>query len=311
MTLRIIFFGLGSIGRRHAILLQKHFGHELFAFRTNKGQGENDLGIAEFHSWDEIDSRSFDVAFITNPTNLHIDTATKCATRGMNLFIEKPIDSQVNGLNHLLKLAETKGLTTYVAYPLRFHPVLKELKSLLKDRKILHSRIVCTSYLPDWHPGQDHLKSYSASKNMGGGVLMDLSHELDYSSYLFGEIKSIDGKLGKASNVTVDSEDYADLLVGHASSMANIHLSYVSHKSQRFIEIDTEGGHIMADFINNIISYSGKDGDWRKDFKLNKEELYLNQLNYFLSNITNKRMSNNLFEASGLFRKIVEFKNSI
>lgn len=307
----ILFCGLGSIGKRHARLLKENFHHNIFALRTFKGQEKNDLNIPEFYSWDEIDKRSFDIAFITNPTNLHIDTATKCAEKGMTLFIEKPIDSQVGGLDNLLNLVEVKDLTTYVAYPLRFHPVLRELRGLLTGKKILHSRIVCASYLPDWRKRQDHLKSYSASKDMGGGVLLDLSHELDYASYLFGNIESIEGRFGKAGSVTVDSEDYADLLVKHASSMTNIYLSYLSHKLQRRVEVDTEDGYIMADLINNNITYSGREGVWDKDFEVAKEEMYLEQLNYFLSNIANKRMSNNLFEASLLFRQLVEFRDGI
>ena len=309
--MKILFFGLGSIGKRHAKLLLENFDHELFAFRTNKGQEKNELDIHELYSWSEIDKRSFDIVFVANPTNLHIDTAIKCAERGMALFIEKPIDSRIDGLDNLLSLVEAKDLTTYVAYPLRFHPVLKELKGLLKGKKIFHSRMVCASYLPDWRPEQDHLKGYSALKDMGGGVLMDLSHELDYATYLFGNIDSIEGKFGKISNVTVDSEDYADLLVEHAGSMTNIHLSYVSHKPQRCIEVNTEDGYIMADLINNIIVYSERDGVWDKGFEIGKDDMYLRQLNYFLSNITNKRMSNNLFEASRLFRQIVEFRDSL
>lgn len=312
MSVKILFCGLGSIGRRHANLLQENFDCELFAYRTNKGQeNENLIKIKEFNSWDHVDKLEFDVAFITNPTSLHIDFATKCANKGMHLFIEKPVDSTVDGLDNLLSVIETKKLTTYVAYPLRFHPVIKELKKMLKTKKVLHSRIFCTSYLPNWQKGKDHLKSYSASKEMGGGVLLDLSHEIDYASYLFGDIKSIYGRYGKKSNVTIDSEDFTDLIVKHSSLTSNIHLNYFSQNAQRKIEIETEDSYIRGDLIKNSILVVTENESFDKCFEINMDEIYLAQLKYYFDNISNNRMANNMFEASKTFRKIMEFKNRI
>lgn len=311
MTLNILFCGLGSIGKRHARLLKQNFGHEIFAFRTFKGQEKNDLGIPEFSSWKEVESRSFDVAFITNPTNLHITSAVECAQRGMNLFIEKPIGSQLDGLDKLLEIVDFNRLTAYVAYPLRFHPVLKELKSLLRNKRILHTRIVCESYLPDWRPGQDHLKSYSSFKEMGGGVILDLSHEIDYVSYLFGEIESITGKHGKLNNITVDSEDYADMIISHRASITNIHLNYFSKNPQRIIEIKTDEDFLRADLINNSIVYIGKNEQWKKEVEIKRDDMYVAQLDYFFANISNRKLDNNIFEASRLFRKVLAFRNNI
>src|SRR3989338_5381572 len=120
--MKVIFFGLGSIGLRHARILKKKKKHKLYAYRTYKGQKNSALGIEELTSWKEIDRIHPDVAFITNPTNLHISTAIRCAQRGMQLLIEKPLDSEIKNLPKFLRVVSQKKLTAYVAYVLRFHP---------------------------------------------------------------------------------------------------------------------------------------------------------------------------------------------
>src|SRR5437660_1398185 len=105
--MKIIFFGLGSIGQRHAKILLKNYQHDLFAFRSGKSK-KNDLGIKELRSWGDVEKVKPDVAFITNPTSLHIKTAIKLASLNCKLFIEKPIDSQVDELEKLIKLVKTK-----------------------------------------------------------------------------------------------------------------------------------------------------------------------------------------------------------
>ena len=93
--------------------------------RTHMGQELNDLGIREISGWDEISAQRLDVALIANPTNMHIDTAIRCAERGLHLFIEKPIDCRLDSLDHLLRIVAERRLTAYVAYPMRFHPVVR------------------------------------------------------------------------------------------------------------------------------------------------------------------------------------------
>lgn len=311
MKLNILLCGLGSIGQYHAKLLREHFDHNLFALRTYKGQKDYNFDLPELRSWEDVDQHEFDIAFITNPTDLHIPYALECASRGMHLFVEKPIGCSIDGLDKLLELVERNSLASYVAYPLRFHPVLRELKALLENKRILHARIICTSYLPDWRPGQNYLKNYSAFKEKGGGVILDLSHEIDYAYYLFGDIKSIGGMQGKLSDVTVDSEDYADVVIFHESVVTSIHLNYFSRNPQRIVEVELGDFYIKADLINNRISFIGKGDRWTKEFTVTKDDIYLLQLNYFLENISNPRMDNNLFEASNLFKKIMGFRNKI
>lgn len=309
--MKIVFFGLGSTGQRHVKILLKDYSHDIFALRSGINNEKNNMGIKELYSWAEIEELRPDIAFITNPTYLHTETAIKCAKIGCKLFIEKPVDKDISNLDKLLKIVKTKKLVTYVAYNLRFHPVILEIKKYLKKYKPLHVRVVCTSFLPDWRPTQNYLKGYSATSRLGGGVILDLSHELDYVSFLFGGISTIEGNYSKRGNVTVDAEDFVDYLIDTKLSPVNIHINFLSHLHQRYIQIDFDDLTLIADLINSEIKeYRSKSLQDIKKLDYYNGQEYVEQMKYFLKNIDNPEMMNNLIEAYGLFRRIIEFKKN-
>ena len=307
--MKIIFFGLGSIGQRHAKILLDNYDHEIFAFRTKKGQYKPELSIKDIFSWDDVEKLKPDIAFITNPTSLHIETTLNCARNGYRLFIEKPIDSKKEGLVELLKVVKDKRLPSYVAYNLRFHPVINKLKEYINQYDFLHMRVLCTSFLPDWRPGQDHKKSYSSNSKLGGGVLLDLSHDIDYVDYLLGGISKIDGRYGREGDITVDSDDYADILVESPKGMSNIHMNFFSHVTMRKIHIDFKELSIVGD-INKGIIEEYKRNKMLNVFKyeVDRNFTYINQLRYFFDHIDDCNMMNNLNDAANIFNKVIDFK---
>lgn len=308
--MRILFFGLGSIGQKHAETLLKQYDHELFAFRTGKGLLDSRLAIPEIHAWNEVDQFQPDLAFITNPTSKHIDTAIRCAKLGCKLFIEKPLGVSMDRLDELIDEVNDRNLVTYVAYNLRFHPVVRKVKEYLDSYKMLHMRVSCTSFLPDWRQGQNHTKSYSAASAMGGGVILDLSHELDYISYLCGEIEQIEGRYGRAGNVTHDAEDYADLLVSTSKGTVNVHLNFMSRIVERTIKIDFDEFSLSADLNTGCIAeYRDEQQETRFEFPAERHLTYEGQMKYFFENIDNPSMMNNVSEAAVLFRQIMQFKH--
>jgi predicted dehydrogenase len=282
--MKILIIGLGNIGQRHLRLLKDYFSHEIWAFRHKKSEKPNIFGIKEIFSWKNIKRNDFDVAFVCNPTYLHIETAMKCAVRDMALFIEKPIDNKLTGLQDLLDLVKARSLITYVAYPFRYYIPIQQLKKTIKNRKINYVEIVCRTNIEKW-------PSYRKRKDQGGGALLELSHELDYAQYLFGDY-DIAGKIERRSNVVIDAEDYADLILYHNSKIkAHVILDIANDYEERYIKIRGTG------IIGTV-------------YLKNQDQMYLNQLNYFFNNIDNPNMMNNLFEASGLFKKIIELRES-
>ncbi len=308
--MKIIIVGLGSIGQRHVKLLKAHYpSYELCAFRHTQGK-PNDLGIPEVYTWQEVDRQKPDVAFICGPTHQHIAVALECARRGMHLFIEKPLSDRLEGLDELQVLIHQHKLTCYVAYCLRFHPVIKRLHELLEGQPILSARVVCSSLLHRWRPEQS-TPNYSMFRSQGGGVILDLSHEFDYIQYLFGPIQRIEGRYGKRSNVTVDSEDYCDALVwGSHDVPVNVHLNFFSHYQERRVVIDLAQGSIVADILNGQIVIDNAQGHQVMDIPVNRDQWMHAQTDYFFQHLNNtSSLMNNLNEARMLLTQLIEFRS--
>lgn len=307
--MKILFFGLGSIGTRHAKLLKANFNHQLFAFRSGKSKKPNDLEIPEIYSWSQVKKLNPDVAFITNPTSLHIKTAQKCSNLGIKLFIDKPIGDKLSGLEDLLESVEKNKLVTYLGYNLRFHPLIKKLPDYFKKNTMLHLKVWTTSYLPNWRKNEDFKKSYRTNKKLGGGVILDLSHEFDYLEYLLGNLKIKSGQFSKRSNLTNNVEDYADILLDSDKGPVNLHIDFLSHKNRREIQIDFENLTVVADLIScKIEEYKKEKLVKTIEFNYQRDDSFKQQLEYFFKNIDNPKMMNNLLDASILYKKIIKFK---
>lgn len=291
--MKVILFGLGSIGRRHARLLLEA-GHEVHAFRSGFGPSDNELGLPEIRRWESVDALQPDMAVIANPTHCHMETALACAERNIPMFIEKPVCNSIQNLESLLHLVKRKEIPTYVAYVLRFHPKVMELKQKLAGRSIRKARFVARSFFPDWRPGQNHLESYTARHDAGGGALLDVSHEFDLASYLMGAVRNISGKLERRGDVTVDAEDYVEAAVQTDSGEAKIIIDIASQELERSIRIETDG----EIFEVNLMAGGDRDVPYRT------------QLRYFLSNCNNPKMMNNLEEAAPLFEKVIQFREA-
>ena len=303
--MKAIFFGLGSIGQRHAKLLLKLYPEvELFAYRTRRGQkpvaDELRDAVHGVYSWSDVDAIRPDVAFVCNPTAYHVETALKCAKRGMHLFIEKPLGYSVAFVEGLLRVVEEKGLSTYVAYPLRFHPQVRAMEVIVATDFVLHARIVCSSYLPDWRPGTNHRESYSASEAMGGGALLDLSHEAYYAQQVFGPVERIAGTRQRLTEVTNDTDDCANLIMWHESGVVStVHVNFCCQKAERYCELMTEHKAIRLN-----ITFGGNT----------TEQMFIDQLKHFFGYVRETevvgrlRMPGDLFESVGLFRKLVKLR---
>lgn len=336
VTLKIIFFGLGSIGRRHARLIKELYPHELYAFRSGKGRdNRNDLGITEIYDLADLDTIKPDVAFITNPTNKHMEYASICAEKGIDLFIEKPISHSKSALNDFVKIANDNNVLVYTAYCLRFHPVIRWIKSYLDtnasrhmglpSNRILHAYVVASSYLPEWRPGVDYLNHYSALRSEGGGVVFELSHEIDYLYYLFGGVscvgnseKAMDIKtnVSKLSNVTVDSEDTADILLHFEKGIScSVHLNFCSRLNRREITLVFENETIVGDILNSEVRITRNNNPGGRAeihrFSSDRDEMFINQLEYFFNNFKKPTMMNSIEEAVKVFDILHEIKKEV
>lgn len=281
--LKVIFFGLGSIGQRHiknlrTLCEQKYIDLEVHAYRTNKQNNAHVNGVAtNFYSIDEIIG-NYDAAFITNPTSCHYETLNYIKKRARYFFVEKPLFDR----KHNIEAMKIQSHKVYVAAPLRFKNIMKRLREFIADKDIYSVRVICSSYLPHWR-NMDYRNSYSAMKDLGGGVELDCIHELDYVTYLFGFPSRVNVLLGKKSNLSIDSNDIAVYTMEYADKIVEVHLDYFGIYPQRKIELITNEDLIVCDLLQDTIT-SEKYGLIEQVCE-EKNVMYLNELNYFLNEV--------------------------
>lgn len=296
--MNILIVGLGSIAKKHILVLRKIIKNvNIFALRSNK----NSSKVSSIHNIYELENNvsNFDFAIISNPTSLHYKYIDLLSKKNIPLFIEKPVLQNLENVNYLIKQIKNNNLLTYVGCNLRFHPCIKFLKSSKKIRnsKINEINVYSGSYLPDWRPKQDYKKSYSANLSLGGGVHLDLIHEMDYVLWIFGFPKKTISNFKKKSNLKINTYDYANYFLEYEDFNASIILNYYRRKPKRQIEIVLERETWVVDLINNFITNDKSQIIF--DVKnYNLLESYELQMRYFIKCFLENISPMNSFEES-------------
>ena len=296
--MNVLIIGLGSIARKHIAALQVlNIDTAIYALRSNLNATIEE-GVKNIYHLDDLDI-VFDFAIISNPTHLHFHFIEKLALKGIPLFIEKPIVHTLENVDKLIDIIKNKQLVTYVACNLRFHPCILFLKNKIDSKKlrINEVNVYCGSYLPDWRPGKDFRTVYSANAAMGGGVHLDLFHELDYTTWLLGlpiKSKSI---LRNSSSLVIDAVDYANYVLEYDFFTANIVLNYYRRKPKREIEIVLDEDTLTVDLIKNEIKNDAGECLFQAiDFSV--KDTYFFQLEYFIDCLKNDQVPMNSFTES-------------
>jgi predicted dehydrogenase len=197
--MKILMVGLGGIGQRHLRNLRALLGEEveIIAYRvrrlsrvitpTLQADGERDVervyGVQVFEDLEQALAQEADVAFICNPSSLHVPIALACMHAGCDLFIEKPLSDSLEGLPELLEQIERHGRIVMVGYQLRFHPCFLRMQEIVRSGvlgNLLAVRAAVGEYLPGWHKYEDYREGYAARAELGGGVILSQIHEFDY-----------------------------------------------------------------------------------------------------------------------------------
>lgn len=304
--MNILIVGLGSIASKHIKAIKNlGFNPLFYALRSGVIEGEINGIINIFNLEDE--SINFDFAIISNPTIFHEKFIRILATKNIPLFIEKPPISSLEHFAELKKIINENNLKTYVACNLRFHPCLQFLKNFLLKvsfETINEVNVYCGSYLPEWRPSQDFRNSYSANPELGGGVHLDLYHELDYTYWLFGNPISVSSIKRSNSTLKIDSVDYANYSLEYSGFTSNVILNYYRRDPKRIIEIVFNDSTLIVDLIKNNVSdqkgfiyFSEKS-----DFQI--QTTYENQMNFFIKMLDNEAETMNTFADSENVLKI-------
>lgn len=293
--MKICFIGLGSIGSRHImnlsfVLKNRNIKYSIDALRSKKipiPENISNLINNEYFNINELQD-DYDIIFITNPTFLHYDTISRVVNNTKHMFIEKPI-FETNKYN-IEELHMRPDGIYYVACPLRYSPVIKYLKDSIETEKIYSVRAISSSYLPNWRKGIDYRNVYSAKKSQGGGVSLDLIHEWDYITYLFGNPLQVYNMNGQFSSLEIDSDDISIYIAKYRDKFIELHLDYFGRNTIRQLELYSDDYVIYADLIRMKIEYKGII---QKAIQFKKEDIYLNEMNCFIGMILNKAVNEN------------------
>ena len=269
--MNVAVVGAGSIGSRHQRIL-KQLGHQVSVVSANSPD-------ADFRSMsDALERESFDYVVIASQTSQHVIDLSALINNRFNgrVLIEKPLFEKLHTLE------ENNFSFAAVGYNLRFHPAIVWLKDTLpKLGKLTSANFYVGQYLPTWRPDSDYRKSSSARDISGGGVLRDLSHELDLVQYLFGDWQQLTAVGGKFSDLEIATDDtFSILMTSTKCNAISVQLNYVDRIKHRYITINGNNGTVSIDLISNTAKFSDLD----VKFSVNADDTYIAQHLAVISN---------------------------
>ena len=289
---RILCVSLGSIGRRHLRNARSLVPNARIAvWRQHTPNNVLPEGADEV-ALDLKAALDFkpDAVLVSSPASEHIANARPFAQRNIPTFLEKPLASSSEGLNEFTALCSSSRGFTMVGYVLRFLPVLHAIRQHILNGMLGHvytARIEVGQYLPDWRPGSDYRKSVSSQRKLGGGALLELSHEIDYATWLFGWPRSIQCSATRLSAMEIDVEDSAHVLMEYTDKRVCLQLDFLQRVASMAVQIVGSNGTLMADLIKEelrLIDPSNPTGRLLEVPKLpNGNDIYLRQFDFFFS----------------------------
>jgi predicted dehydrogenase len=299
--MRAVIAGLGSIGKRHLNNLQRVLPDcDIAVWRHSRESAAVDglsTSIQSLYDVAEVLDYRPDFAILASPAPYHVSAALKLAAAGVHLLVEKPLADSERDVEALLELCRQRQLTLMVAYNLRFHESLREAHRLLRDGcvgRIIAVRAEVGSYLPDWRPGSDYRRVVSARPELGGGAVLELSHEIDYVRWLGGEVTAVSAQLGNLGGLDIPVEDTAELTLRFASgAIGQIHVDMVQRAPHRMCRIiGTEGTLVWDGIANSLQLYRASTRAWEVPWPardLDRNGMYIEELAHFVDCMRHQR----------------------
>jgi predicted dehydrogenase len=299
--MRVLIVGLGSIGRRHLKNLKiiEPAAHITIWHQHSKPQDKAksapSADCVVYRLEDALDGKP-DVALITCPASLHVKVGSALARQGVHLFIEKPLSHTLDGVDELLTLCDQSALVLMVGYNFHFYRPLQLMQQALMNGRIgrpILLRAEVGQYLPDWRSDIDYRQSVSARYDLGGGAVLELSHELDYARWLMGEIKAVSATVRHLSDLEIDVEDMAEIILQfHNGAIGSVHLDMVNRAVTRRCRVIGTEGTLAWDGVSNCVQlFSAATNQWSDLCPAqvtDRNEMYIAELRHFLDCVNDK-----------------------
>ncbi|HVC93442.1 MAG TPA: Gfo/Idh/MocA family oxidoreductase [Pirellulales bacterium] len=242
-SFRVAVVGYGSIGRRHYDNLGELGVTRRLAVRRQvvaNAAPSPSIDVAVVHSNEAAMAAGVDLAIVCNPTSCHVDTALEYVAAGVPVLIEKPISDDLAAAEQLSTAAASGGVWAGMAYSLRYHPAYRLARELVlagRIGRVSYAKAWFEGYLPDWHPGEDYRQSYAARRDLGGGALPTLDHELDYFNWCLGTAESVSRRTANSGALGIDADDTAMVTVCYpGNTLANAVFSLCRRDRSRGFE---------------------------------------------------------------------------
>jgi predicted dehydrogenase len=213
------------------------------------------------------------LAIIANPAPFHIVTAQALAEIGVHLLIEKPLAASLDGVAHLLETCRKQHSVLLIGYNLRFLPSLQYFRELLLAGslgRVMSVRCEIGQYLPSWRPESEYRLGVTARQELGGGALLELSHEIDYLCWIFGEVETVQAYISQQSRLDIDVEDTVHLILGFAPDsnahrvIGSVDLYLIRHDTTRLCTAICEKGTLRWNGITGeVLLYEEGSSGWR------------------------------------------------
>jgi predicted dehydrogenase len=268
---KFLIAGFGSIGRRHLRNLRALGQEDIVLLRSHHSTLPDDeiAGLPVETSIEAALAHQPDAVIVANPTALHLDVAIPAARAGCAILLEKPVAHNLESLPALREAVREGGARVLVAFQFRFHPTLIRACQLLQEGAIgqpLSARAHWGEYLPNWHPWEDYRQGYAARADLGGGVILTLSHPFDYLRMLLGEVQELWATAGRAG-LQLDVEDTAEIVLRFASgAIGSVHLNYLQQPPAHTLEIVGSSGSLRWNNADGALAvFRAKDQTWHTE----------------------------------------------
>ncbi len=298
---RALIVGLGSIGKRHLRLARELLPNaDIRVLRHQECDSIPEHVNGCFSKLEEAIEFAPQLAVIASPASFHVDVAQSLARIGAHLLVEKPLSASLEGVSHLIDICGKQNTVLMTGYNLRFLPSLQRFRDMLNQHglgRVLSVRCEIGQYLPSWRPDTDYRLGVSARRELGGGALLELSHEIDYLRWFFGEVEWVKATLSRQSSLEIDVEDTAHLILGFTSGadghqlIASVSLDFIRHDTTRLCTAICEKGSLRWNGLTGVVEqFEVGAKEWRELFRHQhqRDDSYLAEWHHFLDCINAK-----------------------
>lgn len=316
----IILVGLGSIGQRHFKNVKTLLPDATVTIVRRSRKTMPDIECLADKIVDNIDDAIAAckpyACIISSPSTFHVADAMKFAAVGCPIFVEKPLSHSLSELSKLAKLVNEHKVIIMIAYILRFLPTMQRVKNIIDKKQfgdIVSASVSVGQYLPDWRPNQDYKTTVSAQKKLGGGALLELSHEIDYILHLFGYPEKLAASVVRSGKLEIDVEDSVDSLLMYPEGFCvHLHLDFLQKVSKRCCQITFDKAQLKWDVVSGKLSIeTALDGKKVETVSNVSNEIYINELRYFFDCIDSRvTPSIGLHDGTGVLSIINAIENA-